>query len=431
MVNCPQCNAENVLPDGGSGTVTCAKCNRIFGIKPSGEVIGALSLISKKPQQPPFNVEDTLVSPLPDEDIEPLESDDVEPIEEPAVAAPEPMDEQTPPPKQDPVVMPVSEASAKLTEFEEPVPERTDTAFEAATPAVEPLIEPKARRPTESRPDIFLPDNPEDRRRFVRIPSVIPIHYQLVPWGQGDAPDPEIRVGFTQDLSKTGLCLEVSGLPAELDKAFEERRLGGWAIHLDVVMPDRALRIDGRLAWVEPMTHPDLKKYLLGIEFLDLEPRDAKAIARFAKRTARKPKIMKAAVIALALATIGGGVAYGYREKTHQEQIDVLGEDLFSTSKQYEDVAADLEANTHELRTLAKDIRELVEATQGDEGDDDDEELNPVDEVRNSLGQLRATIETLKKKVEELKAPPPEPKLAKAKKSKKKRKKKKRKKRRR
>ncbi len=123
---------------------------------------------------------------------------------------------------------------------------------------------------------------------------MIPVAYQLTD-EQGAAFDNEVRTGFTSDLSEGGLSLRLCGLPERLStKALDEA--AGTRVTIDIALPKHRLRLPCRVAWAksESDDESDGASYCLGVEFVDVPPGDRQAIAAYARKCARRPKIRRA-----------------------------------------------------------------------------------------------------------------------------------------
>ena len=81
---------------------------------------------------------------------------------------------------------------------------------------------------------------------------VLPIFYQLL--GTDGAPlDSEIRAAFTQDVSKSGMCLEIRHPPSVVKGVLLPQPKDGLRMELDLNLPHKRLRLNTRVAWVMPV----------------------------------------------------------------------------------------------------------------------------------------------------------------------------------
>lgn len=245
----------------------------------------------------------------------------------------------------------VAEASGPTDSFSHPQP----PAPPPPDPEGGPVTTPELRLPQQLAPE----EASTDRRRYYRIPSVVPVDFQIVSKSRG-APDPEIRRAVTTDLSGHGLCLKIASLPPTLTLHLQAQALDDLVIHMDLVLPKRSLRIPGRLAWAREAVPPP-SGYVIGVEFIDIEPDDASAIVGFAKRAARRPKIYKVIVAVLLLVIIAGAALYGRSQATHQEALESASRELEATNRAYQELADELETQNQQFEDLSTRVKAFVE----------------------------------------------------------------------
>lgn len=248
-------------------------------------------------------------------------------------------------------------------------------------------------------------------RRYIRLPFVMPIDFQVVSLIDGVPVDPEVRTGISQDLSEAGLCLQVTRPASAIATRLDGADLAGLGVLLDFALPKRALRVAGRLVWCDTIGDGAARRYHLGVEFSNLAEEDAKAILKFAKGVARKPRLVRATIATLAVAALAVGGLFLWGELTHRTAVGSLERELQESSKRHEDLAGSLERQTQELQEMAQDVRSLVE-TEGlaedagrvkgegeaeDKADSDAPAL--LEALRKDIGSLQQTIAGLKEKV--------------------------------
>ncbi len=222
----------------------------------------------------------------------------------------------------------------------------------------------------------------ETPRRYHRIPSIIPVDYQLLLSDERPL-DPEVRTGFTRDVSVGGLCLQITQLPDSIAAHLDD---GKPKISVDVTLPSRRLRILGQVAW----TRHDSGMYILGVEFLDLATENGEALAAFARRAQARPRIRRLVVFSLALLL---GVALGLFYLT-QSEVEESREAASRATAQQEKTAEELAEMWRDLRRLAIEAGELSELMkEGDPSKDSPEIMGPaLEDLRKSIAKLRALV---------------------------------------
>ncbi|MEK7706111.1 MAG: PilZ domain-containing protein, partial [Myxococcota bacterium] len=197
------------------------------------------------------------------------------------------------------------------------------------------------------------------RRRFVRIPSVVPVDYQFLT-DAGAPVHPDVRTAFTRDLSEAGLCLRVSTLPESAERALAVTHTPP-RISVDLDLARHRLRVAGRVIWVTPAT-PGTREHLVGIAFQDLAANDAEAVRAFAVRAARRPRMSRTAMALLGLiALVASAAAYWNHAQRNAENARA-GEAVTLATHQYEETALDLQELSGNIRALSTEVDALVAA---------------------------------------------------------------------
>ncbi len=141
-----------------------------------------------------------------------------------------------------------------------------------------------------------------ERRKFVRLTYVLPVEFYLV------SPDHQKRLtgllqGFTRNVGKGGLCLEVNNL--------EERRvimaLSGQAellLYINLPFNQSPVETYGRVTWFKKLdSYPH--KFRLGISYLNIDLPEVSRPIRFAKGVRRFHRAIAVFIIFLFLGLAG------------------------------------------------------------------------------------------------------------------------------
>ncbi|TRZ49009.1 PilZ domain-containing protein [bacterium] len=120
----------------------------------------------------------------------------------------------------------------------------------------------------------------EERRRYIRLDTVFPVEFRLV------SPDKEKFLsdwlqGFTNNLSKGGICLEVNNLKDELAALIKNQQA---RISLNIAMPigGKPVQAVARIAWIKE-ADAQLHKYLIGLSYEEIDPRQNSKMMRYAR----------------------------------------------------------------------------------------------------------------------------------------------------
>ena len=231
-----------------------------------------------------------------------------------------------------------------------------------------------------------------DLRRHIRIPSILPVDFQLQS-PQGERFDPEIRTAFTRDLSEGGLRLEITTLPEPV--AARLRAAEPLAIEVDIALPRRTLRVPGRVAWRAPAAGTRAG-WILGVQFTQVSPADASAIADYARQAARRPFIVKTVLAAMAVLLVVGGLVYWWNTGILTHRIETTRQALVKSEQEVAQVSDSLGDRQLEIGWLATQVRELADVLDEREGrkpPPPEAGKTPVQELARGIERLRAAIQ--------------------------------------
>ena len=135
-----------------------------------------------------------------------------------------------------------------------------------------------------------------EHRKFIRLDSVFPVKFQLLE--DAKAVGCHEHHGFTSNISKGGLCLEIPRADSDtvaLLKNNKEIKLN-LKIHIPIHLP--AITVVAKVSWFqEEESH--LSQYLVGLRYEKIAPKDVKRIMRVAYSKVILPRVMLAGIIIL------------------------------------------------------------------------------------------------------------------------------------
>ncbi|HCD38656.1 MAG TPA: hypothetical protein DEQ77_08065 [Candidatus Omnitrophica bacterium] len=136
----------------------------------------------------------------------------------------------------------------------------------------------------------------KDKRDFIRLDSVFPVQFQF--WKEGKVTGCLEHHGFTGNVSKGGLCLEM--IRADDDtiamlKAHKDIKLH-LKIHIPIHLP--AVEATAKVSWFRE-EESQASQYLVGLKYEQIDAKDVKRIMRFAYSKTLAPRMVMAAVIIL------------------------------------------------------------------------------------------------------------------------------------
>ncbi len=194
--------------------------------------------------------------------------------------------------------------------------------------------------------------NPEnvEHRKYIRLNVIFPVEFQFIdPETSGSIS--EIKQGFTRDVGKGGICLEVNNLEEGLEQVLKEGRVKvDLRLHVPLSRPET--KAIAKITWHEKIKSGYPNKYLIGLSFLQIDPKDSKRIYFHATRV-----ILTPAIIAVFFFFLVSGLAYFYFTgfKARVENIKLVEElSRLSTKK------ADLEKKIMEFDKEYKEIGDKI-----------------------------------------------------------------------
>jgi len=118
-----------------------------------------------------------------------------------------------------------------------------------------------------------------NRRRYIRLDSVFPVQFQLVTL-DGESPLSDMMQGFTSNISKGGICLEVNNLSLNLVNLLKNQEA---KLFLKIDVPFGGLMQGSAMViWVKKVTVNKKNKYLLGLDYDKVNAAQCKKIVRYA-----------------------------------------------------------------------------------------------------------------------------------------------------
>ena len=136
-----------------------------------------------------------------------------------------------------------------------------------------------------------------ERRQYIRLDVAFPVEFQFLdPETGGSISD--IKQGFTRDIGKGGVCLEVNNS----EEAFEDT-LKAKKAHLDlrihIPLSHRETKAIASIAWYKKVKSGYPNKYLIGLSFIDIDKRESSRIYFHARRMSLTPKIVSVIILFL------------------------------------------------------------------------------------------------------------------------------------
>lgn len=144
-----------------------------------------------------------------------------------------------------------------------------------------------------------------ERRRYIRLGAVFPVEFQFLDLATGNTVS-DIKQGFTRDVGRGGICLEVNNLEENFEKILNEKN-ARLDLRLHIPLSHRETKAVANIAWCKKLKSGYPNKYLIGLSFLQIDSNDRDRIYFHARRVSLTPKLVSILILLLIL-----GLAYFY-----------------------------------------------------------------------------------------------------------------------
>ncbi len=141
------------------------------------------------------------------------------------------------------------------------------------------------------------------RRQYIRLDSVFPVQFRILSL-EGEKALSDWLQGFTNNISKGGICLAVNNLKPELAKLIKNRQV---KLSLDIEMPLAATPVpaSAKVAWVKDVTGQP-NKYLIGLSYEEIASPANNRIMRYAMAKRLFVPVVSTIIIILGLGFVIG-----------------------------------------------------------------------------------------------------------------------------
>jgi len=180
-----------------------------------------------------------------------------------------------------------------------------------------------------------------EHRKYIRLNVAFPVEFQFIdPETSGSIS--EIKQGFTRDVGKGGICLEVNNLEEGLEKLVKEGRAKlDIRLHIPLSMPET--KAIAKIAWYEKTKAGYPNKYLIGLSFSQIDQKDSKRIYFHATRI-----ILTPAIVSILIFFLVSGLAYfystGFKTKLENRKLVQELNQLSTKKSELENKISDLDS---------------------------------------------------------------------------------------
>lgn len=219
-----------------------------------------------------------------------------------------------------------------------------------------------------------------ERRKYVRLDSVFPVEFQLLSL-DGNIFLSDWLQGFTSDIGKGGLCLEVNNLKPEAANLIKARQA---KLSLKIEMPigGEAVPAQAKIAWIKEVPGQP-NRYIIGLSYENINPAQNARFMRYALTKKFFPPIVLALIIIFAIG-FGFNAYFNYQlikgNKALVEQLVNILQDSSLAKQKIKQISRDKDDLQLKIQSLQQHIQSL------------DEEKAKSKEEANKIEQLNALI---------------------------------------
>ncbi|MFH1339237.1 MAG: hypothetical protein ABIH40_05300 [Candidatus Omnitrophota bacterium] len=138
-----------------------------------------------------------------------------------------------------------------------------------------------------------------ERRKYIRLDSVFPVDFRLVAQ-DGQTFLSDWLQGFTNNISKGGICLTVNNLKLDLAELIRKGE-AGLLLNIQIPLSSRATPARTKPIWIEPVLNQP-GQYLIGLSYTQISAAANKRIVGYAWTKFLIPRFAAVLLIILALA---------------------------------------------------------------------------------------------------------------------------------
>lgn len=135
-----------------------------------------------------------------------------------------------------------------------------------------------------------------EKRKYVRLNKVFPVELQ-VQSSEKETLESLIQ-GFTRDVSRGGLCVQINHFNDEHLKMLRQKN-GKVIVFLNFPFKRSPIKVVADVAWIKKIASPYPKSCLLGLQYEVIDPKDQAKIMSYAKYSNAAPRIVGLLILLL------------------------------------------------------------------------------------------------------------------------------------
>src|SRR5574344_158989 len=134
-----------------------------------------------------------------------------------------------------------------------------------------------------------------EQRKYLRIQTFLPVLITVLDQNKNVVWNTTFQ-GFTRDINKTGVCLEINNFDDNLAKKILENK---YLLQLSIDFPnlETPIKVYSEPRWFNQSNQDHFNRFKIGVSFLDLKEKDSKDIIKYAYKLYRRPKYIFSFII--------------------------------------------------------------------------------------------------------------------------------------
>jgi len=240
----------------------------------------------------------------------------------------------------------------------------------------------------------------EERRRYIRLDSVFPVGFRLLAT-DGKTPLSDLMQGFTNNVSKGGICLTVNNLKPELVVLIKSKQTK-FSLGIEMPLSGNATPALANVTWIKELAG-EVNRYFIGLNYEQIDQRQNAVIMRYAwTKKMFVPAVLSIIIILGVALSINSFISYrlikGNKALVAQlveiaQDSSVAKQKIKEISKEREDLQVGIHSLQMRLQTLGEEKIKLEEKAKSEEA-----------RAKSEKEKLRAAEGKTGKQAEELNA---------------------------
>lgn len=241
----------------------------------------------------------------------------------------------------------------------------------------------------------------QEQRKYIRLDSIFPVQFRLISLDGKEFLSDWLQ-GFSNNVSKGGLCLLVNNLNPEFAKLIKERLIK-FALEIEIPLAKNPVDALARPAWIDNLNLPS-DKYIIGLSYENIDPLQNNRIIRYARTKKLFAPVSLGIIIVLLVSIIINGLINAKLIKDNKalvEQLVKIVEESTITKQKIREITEErqgLEAKIENLKARIREAKEERLKTDKKAKIEKIEDLKKIEELNNlikELGRERTLLEEL------------------------------------